>query len=85
MLVDYKRSQVIVRPAVLQAVLIVWEYVNEVVAAMVTPRYCPLPRYLCVVLSVLAAPSIPAFEISGRIYDQARCAKTVSYGLGGKA
>jgi len=83
-LVDHKRGQVVVGPTVFLAILIVGEDVDEVVASVVPPGDRPLPGPICIILRVLAAAAIPAFEVSRWIYHQTGGAKPVGYGLGGK-
>ena len=81
-LVDHKGGQVIVGAAIFEAILIVGEDVNEVVSAVISPGHCPLTGASGVVIGVLAAAAIPAFEVARRVDDQTGGAHTVSHRLG---
>ena len=69
-LVDDKGGQVIVCATVFEAVLIVREDVNEIVAAMIAPGYRPLAGASGIVVGVLATAAIAAFQIARRIDDE---------------
>ena len=67
--------------AVFQAVLTVREDVDEIVAAVIAPGCGPLARAAGVVVGVLAAAAIAAFEIAGRVDDETGVALAVTDGL----
>src|SRR5207237_2602623 len=69
-LVDDEGGEVVVLAAVFQAVLIVREDVDEIVAAVIAPGRRPLACAAGVVVGVLAAATIAAFEIAGRVDDE---------------
>ena len=81
-LVDDERGEVVVLAAVFQAVLIVREDVDEIVAAVIAPGCGPLARTAGVVVGVLATATIAAFEIAGRVDDETGVALAVTDGLG---
>ena len=68
--------------AVFQAVLAVREDVDEIVAAVIAPGRGPLAGAAGVVVGVLAAAAIAAFEIAGRVDDETGVALAVTHGLG---
>src|SRR4029077_4326907 len=69
-LVDDKGGEVVVLAAVFQAVLIVREDVDEIVAAVIAPGCRPLAGAAGVVVGVLATATIAAFEIACRVDDE---------------
>src|SRR5262245_49369307 len=81
-LVDHKGGQVIVCAAVFEAILIMREDVNEIVPAVIPPGDRPLASASGIVVRVLSAATIPAFQIARRVYDQTGGAQTVSHRLG---
>ena len=66
---------------VFQAVLTVREHVDEIVAAVIAPGRRPLPSAAGVIVGVLAAAAIAAFEIAGRVDDETGAANAVTHGL----
>src|SRR5207302_6014416 len=80
-LVDDKRGEVVVLAAVFQAVLIVREDVDEIVAAVIAPGRRPLAGAAGVVVGGLATATIAAFEIAGRVDDETGGANAVADGL----
>ena len=77
-----KGGEVVVLAAVFQAVLIVREDVDEIVAAVIAPGCRPLAGAAGVVVGVLATATIAAFEIAGRVDDETGVALAVTHGLG---
>ena len=80
-LVDHERGEVVVLAAVFQAVLIVREDVDEIVAAVIAPGHRPLAGAAGVVVGVLAAAAIAAFQIAGRVDHETGGAHAVAHGL----
>ena len=74
-LVDDKGGEVVVLAAVFQAVLIVREDVDEIIAAVIAPGCGPLAGAAGVVVGVLATATIAAFEIAGRVDDETGVSK----------
>jgi hypothetical protein len=68
MLVDNKWGQVVMCPAIFTAILIVREYVDEIVPAVIPPGNRPLAVPFGIVLGVLASSTIPAFQVACGIY-----------------
>ena len=64
MLVDDEGGQVVVFAAVLQAVLVVGEDVDKIVAAVIAPGHRPLAGAAGVVVGVLAAPPVAALQVA---------------------
>ena len=62
-LVDDKGGEVVVLAAIFQAVLIVREDIDEIVAAVIAPGCGPLACSAGVVVGIFAATTIAAFEI----------------------
>src|SRR5262249_33680355 len=81
-LVDHKGGQVIVGATVFEAILIVREDVNKIIPTVIAPGYRPLACASSVVVGVLTAATIPAFQIARRVDDHAGGAYTVAYRLG---
>ena len=67
--------------SVFEAILVVGEDVDEVVAAVVAPRRHPLASALGVVLGVLSPTAVPAFQISRGVDHQTGVAFPVGHGL----
>src|SRR5579862_1150560 len=80
-LVDDERGEVVVLAAVFPAILAVREDVDEIVAAVIAPGRRPLAGAAGVVVGVLAAATIAAFEIAGRVDDETGGALAVAHGL----
>jgi hypothetical protein len=80
-LVDDKGGEVVVLAAVFQAVLIVREDVDEIVAAVIAPGCRSLAGAAGVFVGVLATAAIAAFEIAGRVDGEAGAALAVTHGL----
>src|SRR5262249_39018325 len=76
-LVEEEGGEVVVVAAVLQTVLTVREDVDEIVATMIAPGCRPLACAASVVVGVLAAATIAAFEIACRVDDETSAAKAV--------
>ena len=84
-LVDHEWRQVVVGTAVSQAILIVGEDIDEVVASVIPPRDRPLPGPTRMVLGVLTAAPVPTFHVSRWVDHQTGVAEPVGHRLGGKA
>ena len=84
-LVDHEGSQIIVGAPVFEAILVVGEDVDEVVAAVVAPRRHPLPSALRVVVGILSPTAVPAFQIARGVDHQTGIAFSVGDGLRGHA
>ena len=80
-LVDDERREVVVRAAVFPAVLLVREDVDEIVAAVIAPGRRPLAGAARVIVGVLAAAAVAAFEIAARVDDETGGANAVADGL----
>src|SRR5207237_8092306 len=79
-LVDDKGGEVVVLATVFQAVLTVREDVDEIVAAVIAPGCGPLAGTTGVVVGVLAAATIAAFELAGRGEDETGLALAGTHG-----
>jgi hypothetical protein len=75
-LVHDEGRELVLLAAVFQAVLIVREDVDEIVAAVIAPGCCPMACAAGVVIGVLAIATIAAFEIAGRVDDETGVALT---------
>ncbi len=82
MLIDHKRGQVIVTATVFEAVLIVGEDINKIVAPVIAPRHCPLAGTSGVVVRILAAAAVAAFEIARGINHQTGIAQAIAHRMG---
>jgi hypothetical protein len=80
-LVDDEGGEIVVLAAVFQAVLIVREDVDEIVAAVIAPGRRPLAFAAGVVVGILATATIAVFEIAWRVDDETGVAKAVTHGL----
>src|SRR5207244_6620450 len=80
-LVDDEGGEVVVLAAVFPAVLTVREDVDEIVAAVIAPGRRPLAGAAGVVVGILAAATIAAFAVAGRVDDETGAANAVTHGL----
>jgi hypothetical protein len=69
-LVDDEGGEVVVLATVFQAVLIMREDVDEIVAAVIAPGCRPLACAAGVVVGVLATATIATFEIASRVDEE---------------
>jgi hypothetical protein len=80
-LIDDEWGKVVEPAAVFQAVLIVREDVDEIVAAVIAPGWGPLAGAAGVVVGVLATATIAAFEIACRVDDEMLARRGAGKGL----
>ena len=81
-LIDDKGGQVVVLPAVFQAILVMGKDVDEIVAAVIAPRHGPLAGAAGIVVGIFAAAAVAAGQVAGGVNHQASIADPIAYGLG---